>query len=146
MQSLQSKESRSCLISTALHAVLLLILGAWILPRLPETKPPGLITVLPDNMVDQRVDTFEFDAAPEEVAIKPPEPVAPVEVATADEPDLFEASRIGNLLSLDAKPEKPEETKSKSSKEKSRGEPGPEPTEATVRQAISVEDATDTID
>ena len=134
MQSLQSKESRSCLISTALHAVLL-----------PETKPPGLITVLPDNMVDQRVDTFEFDAAPEEVAIKPPEPVAPVEVATADEPDLFEASRIGNLLSLDAKPEKPEETKSKSSKEKSRGEPGPEPTEATVRQAISVEAATDTI-
>ena len=98
------------------------------------------------NMVDQRVDTFEFDAAPEEVAIKPPEPVAPVEVATADEPDLFEASRIGNLLSLDAKPEKPEETKSKSSKEKSRGESGPEPTEATVRQAISVEDATDTID
>ncbi|MFT5093773.1 MAG: hypothetical protein ACI93T_002603, partial [Porticoccaceae bacterium] len=145
MQTLRSKESRSYLISTAVHAVLLLIFAAWILPGLPETKLPGLITVLPENMADQNVDIVEFDAAPEEVAIEPPKPVAPVEVATADEPDLFEASNIGDLPSLDAKPEKPQETKRESSKDTTRGEPGPEPTEATVSQATSVEGATDAI-
>ncbi|MFT5323293.1 MAG: hypothetical protein ACI8P0_001142 [Planctomycetaceae bacterium] len=145
MQTLQSKESRSYLISTAVHAVLLLIFAAWILPRSPETKLPGLITVLPENMADQIVDTVEFDAAPEEVAIEPPEPVVPVEMAVADEPDLFEVSKIGDLPSLDAKPEKPKETKRESSKDTTRGEPGPEPTEATVSQATSVEGATDAI-
>jgi hypothetical protein len=145
IQTLQSKESRSYLISTAAHAVLLLIFAAWILPGLPETKLPGLITVLPENMADQSVDIVEFDAAPEEVAIEPPKPVAPIELATADEPDLFEASNIGDLPSLDAKPEKPRETKRESTKDATRGEPGPEPTEATVSQATSVEGATDAI-
>lgn len=144
-QTLQSKESRSYLISTALHAVLLLIFAAWILPRLPETKLPGLITVLPENMTDSSVDIVEFDAAPEEVAIEPPKPVAPVEVATADEPNIFEASKIGDLPSLDAKPDKPKETKRESSNDTTRGEPGPEPTEAKVSQATSVEGATDAI-
>lgn len=144
-QTLQSKESRSYLISTAVHAVLLLIFAAWILPRMPETKLPGLITVLPENMADSSVDIVEFDAAPEEVAIEPPKPVAPVEVAMADEPDIFEASRIGDLPTLDTKPDKPKETKRESSKDKTRGEPGPEPTEAKVSQATSVEGATDAI-
>ncbi len=85
-QTLQSKESRSYLISTVLHAVLLLILGAWILPRMPETKLPGLITVLPENMTETSLDIVEFYAAPEEVAIQPPKPVAPVEVAMAAAP------------------------------------------------------------
>lgn len=145
MQTLQSKESRSYLISTALHAVLLLILAAWILPRLPETKLPGLITVLPENMADQSVEIVEFDFAPEEVAIEPPEPVAPVLMAKAEKPDLFDALKIEDLPTRDAKPEEPKEAKQESNKDKSRGEPGPEPTEATVSQATSVEGATDAI-
>ncbi len=143
MQTLQSKESRSYLISTALHAVLLLILGAWILPRMPETKLPGLITVLPENTAQVEVNIIVCSLdIPKEDETKP---LAPVKVTMADLPDIFEASKIGDLPSLDAKPEKPKETKRESNNETKRGEPGPAPTEAKVSQATSVEGATDAI-
>ncbi|MDA1165229.1 MAG: VWA domain-containing protein, partial [Planctomycetota bacterium] len=145
-KALKSKESRSYLISTAVHAVILLILAAWILPQLPETDLPGLITVLPESRLDDSLDTIAFDAAPQpDQKESIPEPIVSVAVSMMSHSNLYDASKVAILPSSNAKPNEPGNPKVDSSKGGTRSEPGPEPREATVSQATSVEGATDAI-
>ncbi len=140
-QVLQSKESCSYLISTAVHAVILLILAAWILPQLPNTNLSEIITVLPSVHEDNSIESVDFDAETDEDRDEPAvDPVAADAVALAMEPNVFAASEAGDLQSITAKqdaPNRPDNT--------AIAGPVAEPREAKVSQAKSVQGATDAI-
>jgi len=141
---LQSKQSRSYLISTVVHAVILLILAVWILPQLPETNLSKIITVLPSVLEDNSIESVDFDTEAHEDKDEPAlDPVAADAVALATEPNVFATSEAGDLQSITAKQDTPGDTDKTA--DSNSGPGGAEPSESKVSQAKSVEGATDAI-
>jgi hypothetical protein len=147
-QVLQSKESRSYVISTAVHAIILLVLAAWILPELPATNLSEIITVLPSVVEDNGIESVDFDAETDEDKDDPAlDPVEANAVPLTIQPNVFDASEAGGLQSITATQDAPRksDTAADSNTGPGSSEPAAEPREAKVSQAKSVEGATDAI-
>ena len=137
-----SKHSKSVLVSTAMHVVLLLFLAAWILPQLPAADITTLLSMAPEAPLEDLIETAELD-----IAEPAPEPEAALDLTqpqpspAADVPEL-DIKAPGPVPGTETSPE-PGRTESKAAAE----------SETTIRQraetkisqASTVEDATDAI-
>jgi hypothetical protein len=139
-----SKHSKSVLVSTAMHVMLLLFLAAWILPQLPAADITTLLSMAPEAPLEDLIETAELDLA--EPVVEPeaaldltqPQPHPP---SAADVPEL-NIKAPGPVASTETSPE-PGRTESTAATE----------SETTIRQraetqisqASTVEDATDAI-
>lgn len=142
-QTLQSKETRGYLVSTAVHAVLLLIFAAWILPQLPATDFAEITAELSDTLEDNTVETVDFSFEPQNDTDDPVTPPLIAAVNPAIQSSVFDASDAANLTTIAAK----QDDSDKGQATTGPGSPASdtEPREASVSQARSVEGATDAI-
>jgi hypothetical protein len=137
-----SKQSKSVVISTAMHVVLLLFLAAWILPQLPASDITTLLAMAPDAPVEDLIETADLEIV---------EPVAEPEAA----PDLLQpqSQADSTVPELAIKAPGPTPGSETSPDPGSSESAAPSASELTIReraqkqisQASTVEDATDAI-